>query len=677
MSLFRDLFVTTALGMASAMLFTSGADAAAFNPEKFEVAFGTAENSVMYYNSTIKDFEEPYPMGPSAFAVLGEDRIAVLDTFNGAIKIFDQSGKLDSGIDVRGLLRGAAQTDECHLSAMAFSRDQKGGYEFYAADSANGKVYVINGGKIVRSLGSFGDGQFEMVQIERLAVAPNGSVMAGDAKNNKIAVFSDLGVGVRETPWNFNGFAVDDKFVYTVETVAGGTFSFVRRSFSGDVREALFTVQCPGMRIPRIVGVDRFGGIVATFFEDAIQDRLMGARKEPAENGYLTVVSISPAGQMRTVAHVAVTVPLGDQFYFDRASDTLYYQDYDAGKAPAGKYRIARLKVDPTWAEASDKMAAEDFAGIKKSLTEIEYGVGAAKLEGSFGSQSALLPVLRSDGKGFLYLLDRVGKKIICIQQSLASLKTIEINYQMGGDSDSSKIGVDDMFAVSTEEIYLLDSRGRSVYRLAAKKSDRSAPASYDVSRIPLEAKEPGWPSAIFADRMGDLMVYSGSEGLAAHCVEGKWSQPALKIQECSIFTMPNSDILALAANAGSAEISLKYYDFNMNPMERFETRPSIAAAENVSAGRIFGVDSNGNIFTTFFDGKDQRVALFSMTGDAFCDFAVRIPQNYGYIASSLCVSEDGTIFAGVPRQSKYFIVRIPYSSIIDLIKANYMKKQK
>jgi len=672
-SAFRGAVVS----LAAAVLLAAPAIASPFAPEKFEVGFGTSENSIMY-RASIEGTGGSYPArGPAAIQILDENRVAVLDTFNGAVKIFDAAGKITEKIDAAAMVRPESKTSEIVLSAMAAIKNQKGKDEFYIADSANGRVHILSGGRLVRSLGVFGKGKYELTRIERLAVAPNGNIMAGDSGNKKIVVFSDLGVGIREIPWSPNGFAVNEKHIYTIESPGGGRFVFLRSGLSNSEREALFTLSNPGWRMPHIIGVDRFGGVLASFFDDSIQAGLIKEKSDHCPGGYFTVASISPSGQMRHISDVPAAAPPGDQFFFDRSSNCLYYQNFDAGKAPKGKYGIIRIRPDCTWAEKSDKLTPKELADIKTSLTEVEYGVGAAKLSGSSGIQAARLPLLRADGKGCLYLLDRVGGKIIVIQENFSAPYTVEFNYQLGIADEASKVLLDDIYPVSTKELYLLDSRGRRFYKMTLKDTDKKGAPSYDVSGKPIEKGMPDRPSALFATTLGDVMIHSISEGRAVYFGSGGSHGDSCEVTENSIFAMPNSDILALTQNDPSREISMKYFDFHFNPMERFNKKPSITAAGNVSAGRIFGVDSAGNIFLTYFDGASQKIAIFSMSGDKFCEFEIRVPQNYGYLAASLCVGPEGTIYIGIPRPSKYYIARISYQTIINFISSEYLKSKK
>ena len=78
------------------MILISGAfqTASAFDAKSFSLGFGPGEDKLMYYNSKIKDYEEPYPSGPSAFCIVKGNTVSVLDTFNNSLKQFDEKSKL-------------------------------------------------------------------------------------------------------------------------------------------------------------------------------------------------------------------------------------------------------------------------------------------------------------------------------------------------------------------------------------------------------------------------------------------------------------------------------------------------------------------------------------------------------------------------------------------------------
>jgi len=90
----------------------------------------------------------------------------------------------------------------------------------------------------------------------------------------------------------------------------------------------------------------------------------------------------------------------------------------------------------------------------------------------------------------------------------------------------------------------------------------------------------------------------------------------------------------------------------------------------------VLGIDQNLNIFTTLFDGVSQKLSVYSITGDKVCDVKFTAPQVQGFFERSCCVGSDGTIYLGVPSEAKYHVIRIPYASLIDFVKADFLKKK-
>jgi len=651
------------------MIFAAS-PALAFNADSFSLNFGSAENEVMYYNHKIPGFEEIYPLGPAGFCVFDDNKIAVADTFNHALKIFDDSGKLLENIDILKIARGELKTNEVFLSAIAHTKNAKGENVFYVSDIVNGKVFEISAGKLGRAFGSAGDRQFEFAQPEMLAVSPGGNILAGDFAKNKIAVFSDAGIGLREMPWNLNGFAMDDKYYYSLENVRSGEIAVVRSDISGGAREVMANVFNPAWRLAKIIGVDGRGNIIAAFFDDSVQEKLAAENSDRSCNGFFTVAFISPAGQIRDRFDVPVTTPGGNQFFFDKKDNALYYQDYNADRAPAGKYKIARIAPALDWSAKSLKINPSEMMELKKNITDVEYGSGAAKIVGSLGSVTNCPPLLRADRFGYFYIIDRLGGKIIRIQQEFTSLKTIEITGQINGKTQD----IADAYVVSSTEIYLLDSKNQCYYQITA---GREKNAALEAKKVDFSRTIKGHIDRIFANSLGEVILYSTVSNESYYMIKDQLKNTVEVPSAYSFFVMPNSDILSLIPGASKGEINIDYSDFYRNRLKRFDNPPSEKLNCPASSAHVIGVDEYSNFFVTFFDGTDQKIAVHSMTGDKFCELKITIPQYYRYFETSACVGANGTLYLGLPAADKYYLVKVPYSSLIDYIRASYIKGKK
>lgn len=676
--------MAAAVFAASFALMAPASMAADF--KDFKISFGTSETQVMYYNHRIEGFEEPYSMGPSDFCVMENGAVAVLDTFNNSVKVFGADAKLLETVNVLELVKKELATSEIALSAMAFVKYDPAGSEFYAADAISSKIFHISGKKLVKSFGARGEKAFEFVQLEQLFRTPSGLILACDYAKNKVAVFSAAGEGVKEFTWNLCSIFADDKYIYSINPQANKALAFYRQEIETGASSMLFAIQVPHFRIAKIIGSDKAGNITAAFFDDSIQPRLMQENKEEYPAGYYTVAAISANGQIIQTETVPVCAPLGNQFYYSVNESKAYYQNYNSDRAPEGEYKISPAM--PGFAAGSKIKAAspENITPLKKAVTKIEYGAEANKISGSRAEIASKLPVLRCDKAGYFYILDRIAGRVICVNEEFTSIKAVEIakNIKQEGEA-AKKSGRDfcDMYAVSSSEIFVLDSINSEYFHIKAsarKDGDggKTEPA-YDIKVVDFADESAAGAAQngpadkydrIFANSIGDVMLYSSIDGDAVYFDEKGGEKKALdSIAGPDFFTLTNSDIVALAQNETSGEAVIKYMDFYGNIMKRFEKDIVLKAAKaNITAAHVLGADGNTNLFLTYFDGDAQKIALYSVTGDKICEFDFTAPQHGRYFETSAAAGANGTLYLGMPMEDNYYVIKIPYSSVIEHI---------
>nr|HPG59849.1 hypothetical protein [Candidatus Wallbacteria bacterium] len=174
----------------------------------------------------------------------------------------------------------------------------------------------------------------------------------------------------------------------------------------------------------------------------------------------------------------------------------------------------------------------------------------------------------------------------------------------------------------------------------------------------------------IFANSIGDVMLYSSIDGDAVYFDEKGGEKKALdSIAGPDFFTLANSDIVALSQNETSGEAVIKYMDFYGNIMKRFEKDIVLKAGKsNITAAHVMGADANTNLFMTYFDGEAQKIALYSVTGDKICEFDFTAPQHGRYFETSAAAGANGTLYLGMPLEDNYYVVKIPYSSVVEYI---------
>jgi hypothetical protein len=666
--------------MAAIFVFTPGSAFAAGDLAGFSLAFGTAENQLMYYNHKVEGFEEAYPMGPSDFCVLKDGTAAILDSFNNSVKIFDQNSKLINSVNILNIVKNELTGGELALSALAFAGyDEKNGAEFYAADAISSKIFHIASGKLVKTLGGRGEKPYEFVQLEQLFLTPAGDLLACDYAQNKIAVFNAAGAGVKTLEWNLCSLYADADFIYSITPQPNKTLAFYRQEIKTGAAGLLFTIQIPSFRIAKIIGVDKEGNVMAAFFDDSIQPRLMQEARDEYPAGYYTVAVFTAGGRMAGRQIIPVCTPLGNQFYYNAALNAAYYQNYNSDRAPEGDYKITTITPGFEAAAKFKKAAPDNITPLKKAVTKIEFGDEANKLAGTPAAAASKLPVLRCDKYGYFYILDRIGGKVLCVDEAFVNIKAVEIVKNIEEDEAAKKDGFDfcDLYAVSSSEIYVLDSKNGDYYHIktaanANVAADGAKPeAAYDIKIVNFDDEAADRYDRIAANSIGDVMLYSSIDGDAIYFDGAGGEKKAVdSFADSNFFVMTNSDILAAAQNETSGEVKVKYTDFYGNAMKRFEKDMiSKAAAGNyATAAHIIGADRNVNVFTTYFDGAGQKIALFSVTGDKICEFDFNAP-NYGrYFESSMAVGADGTIYAGLPLDNNYCIIRIPYTSIVEFI---------
>lgn len=332
------------LSLVIIALLISGAfqAASAFETKSFSLGFGPEDDKLMYYNSkVVKEFEEIHPLGPSSFCIVKGNMVSVVDTFNNKLKQFDETGKLINSLDMIETVRAELSTAEVGLACIAVRNNEKGEAEFAVSDSVNGKVYIISAGRLVKTIASPDKGRFG--QVEEVAYDTDGSLAVCDWAVNKIYIFDKNGKSVRELPSQLNGMYFDSGFLYYIDKSMDGKMSFVKFNVASNKSEILFMLDRPDFRIAKLLAVNAKGNFIAAFFDDSIQEKLVKGNAGKAPMGYFTAAMVSPDGKITASENVPVTTASGSQFFFDRAEDMLYYQDYNAELAPAGSYTLKKV----------------------------------------------------------------------------------------------------------------------------------------------------------------------------------------------------------------------------------------------------------------------------------------------------------------------------------------------
>lgn len=333
------LALAAALAMNNGPAFAAGAEG---GDGILSLQFGKGADKVSYYNTSIPDFEEAYPQGPYGFVTDEKGKVAVLDTFAGAVKFFSSDCKAAGSVEVAKIAAEEAGIKDAFLSSLSLYKNGEGATELFVADAVNSKIYRIRDGKLVKAYGSKGIEKYEFTQLEKVSVTSSGKIVAGDYGNEKISVLSLDGKGLFDIAWDMSGFFCEGDELFMMKKLKSGEFLVYRYDLNSGRGKALFQMTNAAWRFGHLVGRTSSGSFVGAFFNDSIQESLRG--KVPNDKmGYYTMSLISPAGKEIESFEVPVTTPLGSQFFFAGEGKVLW-QDFDAFTAPEGNYRIKKLE---------------------------------------------------------------------------------------------------------------------------------------------------------------------------------------------------------------------------------------------------------------------------------------------------------------------------------------------
>jgi tripartite motif-containing protein 71 len=125
-----------------------------------------------------------YPIG---LAELANGNIAVCDTDNNRIQIFDSSGTFISNFGLFGYGDGQFRNPK-ELAVLANGN-------IAVCDSKNNRIQIFDSsGTFISNFGSFGSGEGKFKYPDGLAVLANGNIAVSDTLNNRIQIFDSVGV---------------------------------------------------------------------------------------------------------------------------------------------------------------------------------------------------------------------------------------------------------------------------------------------------------------------------------------------------------------------------------------------------------------------------------------------------------------------------------------------------
>ena len=170
--------------------------------------YGTGNDHVAFANaSNHPGTDDPVPVGPLAFRASGEE-FWVADTIGSRIYQVSAAGKITARIPV------AEHGKKPMLQDLALVKDAGGKVtSVWILNSTTQEVLqVALNGKILAKLGGHGKDAGRFLQAERIEVDQAGHVYVADVARRCISVFDSAKKAlVREVPWEWSGFCLDDK----------------------------------------------------------------------------------------------------------------------------------------------------------------------------------------------------------------------------------------------------------------------------------------------------------------------------------------------------------------------------------------------------------------------------------------------------------------------------------
>lgn len=625
--------------------------AMAFNTEKFSIGFGTGENQLMYLNKSIKGFGEAYPMGPFDFSISG-GKAAVLDWFNKSVKFFNESGAVTEKINIPEILKNEKNDSKITPYITSIYIPKNNSKTVFLGDSNLGKVYKINDQKLEKTFGQRGTGAFEFIQIEQIAVTPNGDLIIGDCANKKISIISKDGKNIRELPWkSFSGFIPDENNdIYLLSYDKSGIFCVYRHDILTGASKSLFKFQKSGWFNAKLIGKDSYGNFIIALFDEPAQKNIAAKSKGgPAPFGYFTIVAFNLNGQsIITPFNLKISAAAGNQFYYDQAGSTIYYQDYNAKDAPKGLYKIGTLKLTPAKPlDITTNFTYDSIYKGKKEVIEIKYSAAPAKdsVTGDFKTLTAAPPIIKTDNAGIVYVLDTAGKKILTLNNK--KIETIDLNNYF----KNNNIKIDDFFPVSTSEIYILDNTNSNVHKLSLKSKPETVTFNFSKHNVKNIDK-------IYVSFDGTIALES-SINRTFHYMNADGNFKTIsKTPEAFCGITKNSNLALLFENKQKNGLSLKFYNFQRESTVKLKGF-DIPSNDLTSSARILGDDSQGNIYVAGFSNSAFKIFKYSKDGVKNIETNLNIPLIERFIDTSVAADGKSSVYVGVPTAKSYLIYKV------------------
>lgn len=138
---------------------------------------------------------DPMALGPQALAVAPDGRLALADTWNNRVLLMDRNGSVTGSVPVAGRPRVLALSAAGELAVAT-----AGGPSLTVFDRTGALRWELEADPAAAA---------PVGQLDALAFAPSGHLLAGDIATGRIRVFSPEGRPEGELPWEGGGLASD------------------------------------------------------------------------------------------------------------------------------------------------------------------------------------------------------------------------------------------------------------------------------------------------------------------------------------------------------------------------------------------------------------------------------------------------------------------------------------